>query len=106
VPPGTLVFYSPYLTHRAPELWPDPDRFDPTRFQERKPPWGHIPLSAGERTCLGMHLANLLLEVALTPFAAGRAEADGRDRTPRTGRTLSPRGPLWSEVVERRPRHA
>jgi len=106
VPPRTLVFYSPYLTHRDPELWPDPERFDPTRFQERKPPWGYIPFSAGERTCLGMHLANLILEVALTPFAAGRAKADGGDPTPRTGLTLSPRGPLWIEVVERRPRHA
>ncbi|MFO7544048.1 MAG: cytochrome P450 [Trueperaceae bacterium] len=104
-PRRLLVFYSPYLTHRDADLWPDPDRFDPTRFQERKPPWGYIPFSAGERTCLGMHLANLILEVALTPFAAGRAKAVGGDPTPRTGLTLSPRGPLWVDVVGSLPRH-
>lgn len=94
---SSLVFYSPYLTHRDPELWPDPERFDPTRFRQRRPAWGYVPFSAGERTCLGMHLAHLILEVALLPFGAGRAVADGGDPRPRTGLTLSPRGPLWVE---------
>ncbi|MFC4052410.1 cytochrome P450 [Actinomadura syzygii] len=29
---GSIVVISPYLTHRLPQAWPDPDRFDPDRF--------------------------------------------------------------------------
>ena len=32
IPAKTLVFYAPWLTHHDPDLWPDPDRFDPHRF--------------------------------------------------------------------------
>lgn len=96
-PAGRLVFYSPYLTHRDPDLWPDPLRFDPARFEGRPPAWGYLPFSAGERICLGMHLANLMLEVALTPFIEGDLRTLEGDTTPRTGLTLSPTGPLWLE---------
>lgn len=96
-PAGLLVFYSPYLTHRDPRLWSDPTRFDPARFEGRPPSWGYLPFSAGERICLGMHLANLMLEVALTPFLAGELAALDGDARARTGLTLSPRGPLWLE---------
>lgn len=101
-PAGLLVFYSPYLTHRDPELWPEPLEFKPERFTERRPAWGYLPFSAGERICLGMHLANLMLELALTPFAGGELRAlSGRARA-RTGLTLSPRDPLWLEYREQR----
>lgn len=98
-PRGLLVFYSPYLTHRHPDLWRDPARFDPDRFAERPPAWGYIPFSAGARTCLGMHLARMMLEVALEPFLTGRLGAVAGDPSPRTGLTIAPRGPLhvhWS----------
>ncbi|MDZ7799622.1 MAG: cytochrome P450 [Trueperaceae bacterium] len=93
-PRGLLVFYSPYLTHRHPDLWRNPASFEPDRFASRPPAWGYIPFAAGPRACLGMHLARMMLEVALEPFLAGTLEAVDGDPRPRTGLTLAPRGPL------------
>ena len=50
---GTLVLYSPYLTHRDPALWTDPLRFRPERFAGGAAAWSFLPFAAGERTCLG-----------------------------------------------------
>lgn len=94
---GLLVFYSPYLTHRDPQLWPEPLTFDPARFEQRPPAWGYLPFSAGERTCLGRQLALLMLELALTPFLAGELHAVSGVPEARTGLTLAPRGPVWLE---------
>lgn len=94
VPAGTLVLYSPYLTHRDPELWADPLAFRPQRFTAGRPAWGFIPFSAGPRTCLGAHLARAMLLAALEPFTRGDLRAVSPRPTPTTGLTLRPRGPV------------
>jgi cytochrome P450 len=95
IPGGTMVLYSPLLTHRDPHLWSDPDAFRPERFRQGRPAWGFIPFSAGRRTCLGAHLARLMLLTALEPFCRGRLVQLAGDATPRTSITLRPAGPLW-----------
>ena len=95
IPARTLVFYSPWLTHHDPDLWPDPARFDPGRFATGSvPAWGFIPFAAGERTCLGAHLARLMLTTALEPFCDGRLTTVGGEPEVRTGLTLLPRGEM------------
>ncbi len=95
IPAGTLVFYAPWLTHHDPDLWPDPHRFDPGRFGGGSvPAWGLIPFAAGERTCLGAHLARLMLTTALEPFCDGRLTAVRGQPEVRTGLTLLPRGEM------------
>ena len=32
IPAGSIVLLSPWATHRRPDLWPEPERFDPSRF--------------------------------------------------------------------------
>ncbi|MER5939479.1 cytochrome P450 [Streptomyces sp. NPDC001928] len=58
---GTDILVCPYLTHRDPELWPDPEHFDPRRFltpDGRPSPTGaYFPFGIGPRTCLGMQFA-------------------------------------------------
>ncbi len=94
IPGGTLVLYSPYLTHRSPQLWPDPLRFLPQRFEQAAPAFGYIPFAAGERTCLGRALARLILACAGNAFAnAGLSRVSG-DPRPRAGLTLVPAEPL------------
>ncbi|WP_347708826.1 cytochrome P450 [Meiothermus sp. CFH 77666] len=93
IPRGALVLYSPYLTHRHPDLWERPLVFDPSRFQGRIPAWGYLPFGGGERTCLGMHFAQMVLEIALSLL--GPLEPLQGDPQPRPGLTLAPRGALW-----------
>lgn len=94
IPRGTLVLYSPYLTHRDPALWSEPASFQPERFAAPLPAWGFVPFAAGERTCLGSSFARLVLHTVLEAFADGTLSAVGGDPRPRAGITLAPSGPL------------
>ncbi|MFJ5123065.1 cytochrome P450 [Kitasatospora sp. NPDC088548] len=70
---GTDVLVCPYLTHRDPGLWPDPEHFDPGRFTTpgRRParPGAYLPFGLGARACLGAQFAlretTALLELLL-----------------------------------------
>ncbi|HVG07485.1 MAG TPA: cytochrome P450 [Thermoanaerobaculia bacterium] len=61
IPPGSTVVVSPWVTHRHPDLWDEPERFDPGRFSEERsegrPPLAYIPFGAGPRFCVGAHFA-------------------------------------------------
>ncbi|PNY82977.1 cytochrome P450 [Deinococcus koreensis] len=92
VPRGALALYSPYLTGRDPGLWDAPGEFRPERWADKPPAWAYLPFGGGERLCLGMHLAQMLIHDvlgALPPLRAVRGDA-----TPQPGITLGPRGPL------------
>jgi cytochrome P450 len=63
---GDRVICSHYLTHRIPELYPDPNRFVPERWATVKP--GHyeyIPFSAGPRQCIGPVFATRVIKHVL-----------------------------------------
>lgn len=74
---GTDVLVCPYLTHRDPDLWEDPLRFDPARFTPpgRRPthPGSYLPFGLGPRACLGLQFAlresTVLLERLLPSHA-------------------------------------
>ncbi|MFN2589505.1 MAG: cytochrome P450 [Actinomycetota bacterium] len=61
VPAGASVFFFPYLLHRDPRWWPDPDRFNPDRWTEAaeadRPKYAYIPFGAGPRMCIGEQFA-------------------------------------------------
>jgi cytochrome P450 len=60
------VIVSHYVTHHMPELYPDPERFDPARwFGMRRSPYEYLPFSAGPRTCIGINFANAAMKLAL-----------------------------------------
>ncbi|MGJ3250928.1 MAG: cytochrome P450 [Elainellaceae cyanobacterium] len=64
LPSGTEVIVSIYHTHHHADLFPDPDAFDPHRWDDINPsPYEYNPFSAGPRTCIGAAFA--LMEIKL-----------------------------------------
>jgi cytochrome P450 len=60
------VMYSEFITHRMPELYPQPARFDPHRWLGPEPsPFAYIPFLAGPRRCLGAEFAMLEMKIVL-----------------------------------------
>jgi cytochrome P450 len=73
LPRGCIVVMSPYLTHRLPELWDNPEGFDPGRFApegtQERPRFTYFPFGGGPRQCIGdtfaMMEAQLILATVL-----------------------------------------
>jgi cytochrome P450 len=61
IPTGTMVGINPLFTHHMPEIWPEPETFDPLRFTEEAQRARHrfawVPFSGGAHMCLGLHFA-------------------------------------------------
>jgi cytochrome P450 len=57
LPRNTVVLISSYALHHRAAIWPDPERFDPSRFEpaaeEGRHRQAYLPFSAGPRTCIG-----------------------------------------------------
>jgi cytochrome P450 family 135 len=71
LPPGVHVTPCIYLTHRRPDLWPDPTAFRPQRFLDGPPrPYSFIPFGGGIRRCLGAAFATLEMHEVLRAVAA------------------------------------
>lgn len=89
VPSGTDIFISPYLTHRHPGFWHNPETFEPDRFKDeaftQQHKQAYIPFAAGPRNCIGQHLsmfemqlhiAAIAQHVKLTPVAGNNYDLD------------------------------
>jgi len=74
VPKGSVITITPYITHRHPEFWQNPNEFYPEHFTQeqvdQRPRYAYIPFGAGPRICLGMHFA--LLEAVLVLGEVGQ----------------------------------
>src|SRR6202048_1227058 len=61
IPAGAMVGVNPLFTHHMPDIWPDPEKFDPTRFTEEAQRNRHrfawVPFGGGAHMCLGLHFA-------------------------------------------------
>jgi cytochrome P450 len=93
-PPGVVLCPCSYLVHRRAELYPEPDRFRPERFLERKfGPHEWFPFGGGNRVCLGMPFAlyemKVLLGTLLSQVRLARP-AGARSKARRYGVVLGP----------------
>src|SRR5208282_4902729 len=61
IPKGSWVFTSPYVTHRDPRFWENPEGFDPDRFtpelEAARPKCAYFPFASGPRKCIGESFA-------------------------------------------------
>jgi len=66
LPKGAIVYYSPFVTHRRPELYEEPDRFQPQRWLTlKRSTYEYLPFAAGPHRCIGADFAMLELKVVL-----------------------------------------
>ena len=74
IPAGVELLLSPYLVHRHPKFWSDPELFQPERPEPVSdaggPLFARIPFGAGARHCIGESLA--LYEMSLHVYRVGR----------------------------------
>jgi cytochrome P450 len=73
VPAGTELYLPPYFIQRHPDLWEEPERFNPDRFRAENSRHRHrmatIPFSAGPRNCIGTHFARIEMQIHLMIIA-------------------------------------
>ena len=66
VPAGEGINASPLLLHMREDLYPEPERFRPERFLERKfSPFEYIPFGGGSRRCLGAAFALYEMKIVI-----------------------------------------
>jgi cytochrome P450 len=70
IPAKTLIFITPYITHRDPKYWPAPERFDPQRFTPEniasRPRHVYYPFGEGPHVCIGNNFALMEMQLILT----------------------------------------
>ena len=98
VPGGVPVNYVSWASHRLPDVWSEPDRFDPQRFapgrREAIPRGAYVPFGDGSRKCIGMRFGQA--EIAVIARALLErfrfAPVPGHTVSIRQMPTLTPRG--------------
>ncbi|XP_048870338.1 cytochrome P450 3A30-like isoform X3 [Brienomyrus brachyistius] len=69
IPKGTVVMIPTFALHRDPDVWTDPEDFDPERFNKKNKesidPYLYLPFGAGPRNCIGMRFALVLVKLAI-----------------------------------------
>jgi cytochrome P450 len=106
---GASVDFSPWLTHRHPEFWEEPEAFRPERFSPeqvaRRPRFAYFPFLGGPRQCIGNNFALMEAQLILASVAQRfqlRA-GTGSMPVPEPLITLRPKGGLPMRLQRRSP---
>ncbi|WP_162806467.1 cytochrome P450 [Sphingosinicella terrae] len=99
IPAGTMTGANLMITHRLPELWPEPERFDPLRFspdgEQARGRFAFAPFGGGVHKCLGLHFARQQARVFLASLL--------RRADPRPGQAAPVRWYHWPNCRPRGP---
>jgi cytochrome P450 len=73
IPANSEIFLSPYVTQRRPDLWDNPDAFDPDRFSSERtasrPRFAYFPFGGGPRVCIGNAFAMMEAQLVIAMIA-------------------------------------
>ncbi len=85
----SAVLPSAWLAHHHPATWPDPDRFDPTRFPGVTPsPFEYFPFGIGARICVGRSFVLRQMRRLLPAILRATQPVEGYVPTPRRKQVL------------------
>jgi cytochrome P450 len=107
IPPQSMIILVPYVVHRYPGMWSDPEQFDPERFTQQasqeRPKSAYVPFAAGPRVCLGNNFALMEMVYAFSMAAARfRVEMVSDEDIPyEFAGTIRPTRPLLVKVHNR-----
>jgi cytochrome P450 len=104
IPARTFMIVSPWTTQRHPSFWPEPDRYDPTRFigDHERHRYAYFPFGGGPRSCVGEHFAMLEGVIALATLLRDREVRAIKPTMPVTARiTVRPAGPVPAILTRR-----
>ena len=92
--PGVSVGLGIINVHRNPDLYPDPERFRPERFAERKPsPFEYLPFGGSSRRCLGASFALYEMKIVLATLLRSHSLRLASDRPVRVALRNTTAGP-------------
>jgi cytochrome P450 len=109
VPAGIPVNYCSWASHHLPDVFPDPERFDPQRFapgnREQIPKGAYVPFGGGSRTCIGMRFGQQEIRtIARAILARFEPEIEpGYELVVRQMPTIGPKHGLPLALRERTP---
>jgi cytochrome P450 len=87
LPTGTDVVPVTLLVHRRADLYPEPWRFDPTRFLDTRPPaGGWFPFGGSVRRCIGASFAQFEARIVLEELTKALHLSPVEQRPERTSR--------------------
>ncbi|MBA3946002.1 MAG: cytochrome P450 [Herpetosiphonaceae bacterium] len=111
-PAGTVVVISPYVLHRQPAYFSDPERFDPERWtmtnEASLPRQAYMPFGGGPRICIGNHFAMMEGQLILATLIQrlNLRLLPGQKIVPEPIVTLRPRGAICMAVERHGVMHA
>jgi cytochrome P450 len=100
IPRGSMIVLVPYMTHRHPEFWHEPDLFDPGRFAPEqtteRPKGAYFPFLGGPHQCIGNEFAMIEMQliVAMVLRQFDLEIVPNQSIQPRTSIQLRPNGPV------------
>lgn len=107
IPKGANVLLSPWVVHRDPAVWPEPEQFRPERFADGAAPprTAYLPFGDGPRICVGNRFAEAEIALVLATILprVDLSNMDSSPAKPEGDATLRPRGGLRMRVSHRPP---
>ncbi|MEX2586602.1 MAG: cytochrome P450 [Actinomycetota bacterium] len=108
IPAGSVAVSSPWVTHRHPKYWEEPEEFVPERFtaerEKARHRYAYFPFGGGPRACIGQHFS-MMEAVIVTALLVRQYQFTAAKQEIKlfTGITLRPAEPVTSRIEPRQP---